>query len=74
MRELQRILRSSRSVPFVAVAHTDHSQTPHVHALAVLRTYLTEEKLTKLREACEGVVVTGHRRNQPKPYDPLAIN
>ena len=47
-------------VPFVAVAHTDHSDTPHVHALAVLRTYLTEEKLTKLREACEGVVLTGY--------------
>ena len=62
MRELRKILKSSRSVPFVAVAHTDHSDTPHVHALAVLRTYLTEEKLTKLREACEGVVVTGEAR------------
>jgi predicted RNA-binding Zn-ribbon protein involved in translation (DUF1610 family) len=64
MRELQKILRSKRIVPFVAVAHTDHSQTPHVHALAVLRTYLTEEKLAKLREACEGVVLTGQEVRQ----------
>ena len=64
MRELQKILRSKRSVPYIAVTHTDHSQTPHVHALAVLRTYLTEEKLTKLREACEVVVLTGQEVRQ----------
>ena len=60
MRQLQRILRSSKPIPFLAVAHTDHSDTPHVHALAVLRTYMSEEKLTRLREACEGVVLTGY--------------
>ena len=60
MRQLQRILRSSKPIPFLAVAHTDHSDTPHVHALAVMSTYLTEDKLAKLREACERVVVTGY--------------
>jgi len=60
MRQLQKIVRSNRPIPFLAVAHTDHSDTPHVHALAVLRTYLTEEKMTKLREALERVVVTGN--------------
>ena len=63
MRELQKILKASRPVPFIAVAHTDHSDTPHVHALALLKTYLTEEKLTKLREACERVVVTGEAQS-----------
>jgi hypothetical protein len=60
MRQLQRILRSNSPIPFLAVAHTDHSDTPHVHALAVLRTYLSEDKLARLREACERVVVTGY--------------
>ena len=63
MRQLQKILGSTRPIPFAAVAHTDHSDTQHVHALAVLRTYLNEEKLTKLREACEGVVVTGQAQS-----------
>ena len=60
MRQLQRILRSNRPIPFLAVAHTDHSDTPHVHALAILRTYMSEEKLSRLREDCERVVVTGY--------------
>ena len=63
MRQLQKILRSNRPIPFLAVAHTDHSDTPHVHALAVLRTYLTQDTLTKLREACERVVVTGQEQS-----------
>ena len=70
MRQLQKILRSNRPIPFLAVAHTDHSDTPHVHALALLRTYLTEEKLTKLREACERVVVAGYQEQSaqtPRP-------
>src|SRR5271166_1835977 len=63
MLQLQKILHSKKFIPFVAVAHTDHSNTPHVHTLAVLRTYLTEEKLTKLRETLERVVLTGQEQS-----------
>src|SRR5690349_7862630 len=39
MRDLQKILRAKGPIPFVAAVHTDHSDTPHVHALAILKTY-----------------------------------
>jgi len=64
MRQLQKILGQTRPIPFMAVAHTDHSQTPHVHALAILRTYISEEKLARLREAAEHAVI-GEAYPQP---------
>jgi hypothetical protein len=57
MRDLQKILRSKRPIPFVAAVHTDHSDTPHVHALAILKTYLGEAQLAKLRQSAETAVI-----------------
>ena len=57
MQELRKLLGAKRPIPFIAVAHTDHSNTPHVHALAILRTYLSQEQLGRLRGGAEQAVV-----------------
>jgi len=57
MRDLQKILRAKGPIPFVAAVHTDHSDTPHVHALAILKTYLGETQLAKLRQSAEAAVI-----------------
>lgn len=57
MRDLQKIIRTKQPVPFVAAVHTDHSDTPHVHALAILKTYLGEDQLAKLRQSAEAAVI-----------------
>jgi hypothetical protein len=57
MRDLQKILRTKRPIPFVAAVHTEHSDTPHVHALAILKTYLNDKQLEKLRQSAEAAVI-----------------
>jgi hypothetical protein len=64
MRDLQKTLRTKRPIPFVAAVHTDHSDTPHVHALAILKTYLGETQLAKLRQSAEeAVIAEGYARS-----------